>query len=598
MISKAVKQKHLYASFRSVEVDMSDGVSLVADLWHCDPAVPRPVVLERTPYGRGRTDQAEREAMSDAPLRRAEVAEIYFDAGFAYVVQDCRGTGESAGIFDKYLQEPGDTATTVDWIRQQAWCDGRVAMAGFSYGASCQLAAMVSVSAVPDVTVLDCGGFSDALKSGIRQGGALLLKQATWALAQAIRDARKDGDEETALALETVDVLGWLHSGAQAPGQSPLSVAPTHERALARMWACSTDSQFWQRPGLRTPPLSLQDIPTRSLFVTSWHDTSLRGTLENFAAMSAPESICPAPELIVGPWTHGDRWSSQAGGVDFGPTALPEAAFGASFPVLRSRYLRRALQARDRPLLDGENTVHWFEICGPGSEAQDQANKFGGSWRRGASWPPDNTNGLSLYLADEQLTIETPDAPPRRLVSDPTNPVPTLGGAINSGGNAMPGGMWEQSPLDNRKDILRYLSAPFIVPTVLTGPVCAAVWIETDAPDVDIAIKLVLVLADGRSYNLSDGLCRARQRDGYEKEAQLTLGTPTCIPVELNPIAVRLMPGQSLRLDISASNFPCFDINPQTGVPQGAPGLSQIATIRVLTDPCHSSCLELTVVPE
>jgi len=146
---------------------MSDGIGLATDIWYADPSRPRPVVLERTPYGRTRTDQSERQASASGPASRADVAAHYAGAGFAYVVQDCRGTGDSGGVFEKYTQEQGDSSDTIRWLRQQTWCDGRVLTAGFSYGAACQLAAMARGGHPPDAAVLDCGGFSDALTSSL-----------------------------------------------------------------------------------------------------------------------------------------------------------------------------------------------------------------------------------------------------------------------------------------------------------------------------------------------------------------------------------------------------------------------------------------------
>ena len=93
---------------RCVRVPMPDGAMLTTDLWNA--AGRRPVVLERTPYGRARTDQSERTAIADRPIGRAAIAARFDAAGFAYAVQDCRGTGGSEGCFAKYTQEAGDTA--------------------------------------------------------------------------------------------------------------------------------------------------------------------------------------------------------------------------------------------------------------------------------------------------------------------------------------------------------------------------------------------------------------------------------------------------------------------------------------------------------
>lgn len=587
---------------RSVEVPMSEGVKLIADVWDSDPYEPRPVVLERTPYDRQKTDQAERRSGDDVPASRKDVALRYGQAGFAYCVQDCRGTGQSDGVFEKYVQEGRDTAQTISWIRQQPWCDGRVVMVGFSYGAACQLAAMATDGDPPDAAILDCGGFSDALTSGIRQGGALALKQATWSYAQALRDAKANGDEQVFDALLGEDLMVWLKRGPWVGGNTPLSDFPHHQANLSAMWQHATDGPYWDRPGLRTDPKVLGSSRTRALFVTSWFDTSLRATIENHVAMASPPVSCPPPELIIGPWSHGDRWSSVAGEVDLGVDALPEHGLGASFQALRCTFLRQALLGNDAPVVpSAENArVHYFELGGDGSPINDGKGLtylLGGRWRHASSWPPAGAQPIDLFLSKAGL-VEQPSQPSRQTFrSDPDDPVPTLGGAINSGGEIMPGGMFVQTVLDERDDILRYETAFYGVDQCVAGALRVCLWVEADAPDIDVVAKLVLILADGTSLNLSDGICRARHRDGMEREVFLPHKEPTRLSVDLNPIAVRVRAGQKLRLDLAGSNFPCFDINPQTGAPQGRPSPKQVANITVLSGPDHPSHLRLMVMP-
>lgn len=566
------------------EVTLEDGNVLVADVWACPGLGAGPVVFERTPYGRARTDQAEQAAGAATPKDRAEVASLYHEAGCHYVVQDCRGTGDSTGTFEKYTQERADGCASLDWLRAQDFCDGRIAMVGFSYGAACQLSTIFDNENAPLASVLDCGGFSDALTSGIRQGGALLLKQATWALAQAGRDARASGRIAEAKRIKAVDVLAWLRKAPSEPDESPLAAAPEHAANLAAMWTNGCDGPYWNRPGLRTPANALGKTPTQCLLVTSWNDTSLIGTLENYAALSAPEASCPSPALIIGPWTHGDRWSTSAGDAEFGVAALPETAFGASLPRLRRDFVSQALNGEAANI----QGVHYFEIGGGSGP--------GGRWRHGESWPP-AASETTIALSNESLTPDAPQTGKRTFSSDPESPVPTLGGAINSGGAIMPGGMMEQASLDGRNDILRYRSTPFESEQCFAGPVSASIWATCDAPDFDIAAKLCLILQDGQAFNITDGLCRARHRNGMTTEQFSDVKTPTLIPVTLNPMALRVMPGQSLRLDISGSNFPCFDINPQTGAPQGQPGPRRTATISVLTGAEYPSSLTLMEHP-
>ncbi|MFN3169573.1 MAG: CocE/NonD family hydrolase [Hyphomicrobiales bacterium] len=579
-----------------VETVMRDGTVLISDLWGTDLQNPKPVILERTPYGRLNTDQAERSADQSEPARRGVVAQSYVDAGFVYCVQDCRGTGDSGGTFDKYVQESQDTTDTIAWLRQQPWCDGSVLMVGFSYGAACQLAAIVTDGQTPDAAILDCGGFSSALTSGIRQGGALALKQATWSHAQALRDARARGDHTSVERLSSQDVLDWLRRGPWVEAQTPLADFPEHQSNLSAMWQQSIDGPYWDRPGLRSPAARLATSTTRVMFVTSWFDTSLRATLENYAAMTAPDATCPQPELIIGPWSHGDRWSNTVGEVDVGLHALPEKGLGASFQAIREGFLQKVIAGDETPAVASpENArVHYFEL---GSAAPQPSNTstiaFGGRWRHAASWPPIDARPYELFLADQSLAAHLGAPSTATFCSDPDDPVPNLGGAINSGGDIMPGGMFDQSQLDKRQDVVRFQTPLFQNAISFAGLIVAHIWVSSSAPDFDLACKLVLVRPDGTSLNISDGICRARHHKGMDAERFVPVDTPTCMSVELNPVAMRIVTGESLRLDIAGSNFPCFDINPQSGAPQGYPSENRKADITIHCGTDHPSKLQL-----
>lgn len=593
MVSQARQHiKNIAVSHRDISIPMRDGVALVADLWGGNEA-SLPVVLERTPYGRGRTDQSERNSGEIESASRTLIAETTSAAGFVYIVQDCRGTGQSEGKFSKYVQEPQDTADTLGWIRAQSWSDGFVAMTGFSYGAACQMSVIGIGESEPDAIFADCGGFSDALLSGVRQGGALALKQATWAHAQAVRDARADGDADIVASLSAQDLSQWLKRGAWSPGHSPLAAAPYHEANLAAMWRAGADGPYWDRPGLRLKPEHLVKTDARIFFVTSWHDTSLRSTFDNFAAMTQTHAPCSQPELIVGPWTHGDRWSSVAGGVEFGSEALPENGLGGSMRDIRLKHITDSKAG-----VEGHNArIRWFEMGGgDGARLENGAFQHSGRWRSDHIWPPAHSAERLFYLSGPDL-VDSWAPLDRSFVSNPDNPFPTLGGAINSGAPIMEGGMWDQSPLDNRTDVLRFETKPLGADLVLAGPVSAQLYARSDAPDFDLTIKLVDVYPNGLALNLSDGITRVRHRATINSEDFLEPETVDLMGITANPVGARVQAGHRLRLDVAASNFPNFDINPQTGGAQGFPAHNQCATIALSSTRNAASALNITVLP-
>ena len=100
------------------KVRMSDGVHLATDVWLSEGTGPYPVLLTRTPYHRAGAFGS---------------ARIFTSWGYAYVVQDMRGKYDSEGEFHALVDEMYDGHDTLDWIAEQKWCDGRIALVGKSY---------------------------------------------------------------------------------------------------------------------------------------------------------------------------------------------------------------------------------------------------------------------------------------------------------------------------------------------------------------------------------------------------------------------------------------------------------------------------------
>ena len=204
-----------------------DGIRLATDIHLPDGPGPFPVILERTPYGRGQTSRSEVTAACPAPASRAEIAAFFTSHGYAVVYQDTRGRHGSGGRFVKYLSDGEDGYDCCAWIVAQDWCDGRICTMGLSYAAHTQ-GALGSLDAPGVVAqVLDSGGFANAWMAGIRQSGAFELKQATWALKQAALSPEADADPVMKAALDAEDMaaLGALNE-AHPYYWSPMPLLP------------------------------------------------------------------------------------------------------------------------------------------------------------------------------------------------------------------------------------------------------------------------------------------------------------------------------------------------------------------------------------
>ena len=187
-------------------------------------------------------------------------------------------------------------------------------------------------------------------------------------------------------------------------------------------------------------------------------------------------------------------------------------------------------------------------------------------WRDEQAWPLARTDYRPVYLhADGSLSEAAPMGNGSLSYTyDPADPVPTLGGNIMEPSLRGP---YDQSSLDNREDVLRFVSAPFETATEITGPISAEIYATTDARDTDFMAKLIVVKPGGMAINLVDGVIRARYREGFEEEELIEPGQPLKYTIDLWATSYLLSPGDRLRVDITSSNYPRLARNLNTGAP-------------------------------
>jgi putative CocE/NonD family hydrolase len=199
---------------------------------------------------------------------------------------------------------------------------------------------------------------------------------------------------------------------------------------------------------------------------------------------------------------------------------------------------------------------------------------------------------------------------------DPRDPVPTIGGAVTSGRPVMEGGAYDQREeprffgsvppfrtLAERPDVLSFQTEPLDTDVEVTGPIVARLWVGSDCPDTDFTIKLLDVYPpnadypDGFAMNLTDGILRVRYRDSWEKPSLMSPGRIYSIKVEAFPTSNLFARGHRIRVDVSSSNFPRFDVNPNTGEPEGRATHTRVAMNRVYMDRPRPSHVILPIIP-
>ena len=600
---------------RDIAIAMRDGVHLATDVYLPTNAKgPLPVILERTPYGKHKPSRSELLAGQSSPMNRADLASHFTQAGYAVVFQDCRGRYGSQGEFTKYLSEGPDGFDTIDWIAKQDWCNGRVGMMGLSYAAHTQMAAACLNPPALACMILDSGGFSNAFTCGIRQGGAFELKQATWAWNHAKESRNAEHNPAIRAALEAENIFAWFKSMPWSKGRSPVRWDEDYEDYLLEQWRHGTFDDYWKKIGLYAEGYydTLPNIPVA--LMSSWYDAYVKTTFDNFAGLS--RSAQRPLQLIMGPWTHGDRTKRVIGDVDFGAKALFEQNVATDWLAYRLNWFNRHLK---QAKVQEEPRVRLF-LMGGGGGRRTQQNKLdhGGEWIEADHWPLPGTKFEHWHIHRSGTLAKdrpAPNAASQSYHFDPLNPVPTIGGALTSGQPVFVGGAFDQRederffgcmnsglPLSGRRDVLSFESETLRDDLAIIGPIKIELWVTSDQPDTDFTAKLIDVYppsADwplGFAMNLTDGIFRCRYRNSFAKPEPIQRGEIFKIEIEPFATANLFKAGHRIRLDISSSNFPKYDVNPNSYEPEGEGRLPRVAINTVFMDEQHPSRVNLPVV--
>jgi putative CocE/NonD family hydrolase len=264
---------------------------------------------------------------------------------------------------------------------------------------------------------------------------------------------------------------------------------------------------------------------------------------------------------------------------------------------------------RGRPFrVVGPEAARLFRMGG-GDGSRNAAGRLrhGGEWIAAETWPPRPIRAVKYYLhSGGRLEVAPPPMErPSEFAYDPDRPVPTIGGRHAGLGAWMPGcaqnqvcspkilGCEDSLPLNRRPDVLSFQTAALASPVDVTGSVRTVLWISSDAPDTDFMAKLVDVYPDGYALIISDGQIRTRYRNSLEKLELMKPGRIYRVTVEVGSTSNRFAAGHRIRLDISSSNYPRIESNPNTGEPPNRWTRRVKARNTVYRDRRHPSYLEL-----
>lgn len=538
------------------KVPMRDGVELAADIYTPDFDGEFPVIVLRHPYSRNRRPL----------LRDVDVLDVV-QAGYILVFQDVRGRYGSEGTFEPSINEIEDGADTVEWAAKLPRSNGRVGMWGSSYAAEAQWSAVQGapgiVSSIIPINSPSHSQFNGFLMRGGAQEFASRLgwghssialeefrrsapdtASNNWAVRyaqnQELFDTKRIYELRPFEAIHEQDV-GYLSEVSRAFGQEP--------------------GEEWRSLG-RTAGRYAQLTDLAVFNVGGWFDCFLGSTLAQYEglARAAEQAQTRPPHLLIGPWSHRESLD-RLGDLKFGVEAR------AAFPNVVGSLTRQ--------------TIDWFDATLKGDEAkisgQPPVRLFlmgRNQWLGMDSYPPSESTTEVWHLrSDGSLSKELPVW--ESTVSyqyDPADPVPTMGGPVLLPPEFRVGPV-DQSPLDDRADIVSFTSEVLGSDLHVLGNLFAKLKVSTSARDTDFVVKLCDVSPDGRAILIADGIQRLSARQMFSLDGQYLGMQPQYVePGELTEITVGMLgtahtfaEGHRVRVDITSSNWPRWDANPNTG---------------------------------
>ena len=540
---------------RDVMMEMRDGTLLRADIYRPHDQGRHPSILRRSPYNTCMIPEW-------SFLPRIEAV----SEGFAFIFQNTRGTfgsGGKHGLGESFSEESNDGYDSVEWIASQPWCDGNVGTAGGSYEGSLQW--VTAIAQPPHLKAMTPWVSGAATCEPSTYYSAINLNLITsWVLAMS------------------VDVMEWL----EKQGKDVSAIRPLIKSAIANPeeiynFLPLKDVPHFNIEGLKEIWLSRLKMPEPNpkateknrtqyekvnvpcFHVSGWFDFFTSGTFNNFLSMKDRGGTKLAREgqhILIGPWLH------------MGPSLVGDPIdinFGSLANIFESNVVKYNLAFFNKYLKGMEvdlPAVRYF-VMG--------RNK----WRNADVWPLPQTHWQRFFLHSKGRAntsggngLLNRDEPKGELVDtfiyDPHYPVPTTGCKGHTSNQFAPSPK-DQSTIEKREDILCYTTPELKADIEITGPLALHLFAATSARDTDFTAKLVDVYPDGRAFDVTSGIVRARYRKSLFASELVTPGDINEYIINLETTSQLFRKGHQIRIDVSSSSFPEYDRNMNTGNPIG-----------------------------
>ena len=526
-------------------VPMRDGKRLYTVVY-LPPETKTPVgtVLYRSPYFR-------RENIS---LPNAFALKY----GFAAVYQCCRGTAWSEGSYfpSRPEFEEHDGEDTLNWIAQQPWSNGKVALMGSSYSGWTQWAAAYSghksiMGFRPHVApIYACCSMA---KKG---GGSSLGFMVSWGLSMFHRNKfgyENVPDYDAQLAHLPVNEMDLLHNYGVVE----------FFRDFIR--TTQNPAQDWE--GIRK---RFSRITAPAIISGGWFDGFRRESFETFHLM---KELAATPEarnytrLVIGPWVHGGLVNKEAFGEENDHRELVK---------MQDSFIVNCLKDSTQDPMPGVPAVHFF-LMGENR------------WCTSEVWPPANRE-KRFYLQENGVLSEKSSSKAEsitRYTYDPADATPSFNGKRNSPG------YYDRAATEKRSDVITFTTPVLKDALTIAGTVKVRLFARSSAPDTDFYVTMTDLYPDGRSMFLMTGMVRARFSKSLTEENFLEPGEIREYEIDLGDVANTFLPGHAVRIAVHSANFPADSRNLNTKAPVNEGVTMRSALQEIFHDAQHPSCLLL-----
>ena len=555
----------------NIPVPMRDGINLSADIWlppSSQGKGPWPALLLRTIY-------------DNQEARYIGWAREFTNRGYAVIMQDCRGRGDSDGDWIPYVCELYDGYDTHQWIGEQDWCDGNLGTFGLSYpGFTQTLPATLRSKYLKAVAPIA----SQQDNYGHHRVNGVIHHNVAFAFLNMLGrsmqyESLKHFDQDTFFFELPIDT-------------AMEKVSNTHPYYKGVMEHEQYD-EWWSSYSLRD---KYPEMAIPSLFITGWFDSLSNENFKLFngwTKKAKTENARSKTKLIIGPWSH---QIAPWGRVPMGKNGeYADRTFGK--------------QALSDVI---EMHMHWYDQrlkgidTGVDEEAPIKLFVMGkNTWRDEYEWPLERTEWTKFYLSSAgnavddggglHPEIKTNDQTSDSFIYDPGDPVPSLGSQYQTYDFCGP---HDRSHIQRRPDVLTFTTDVLTEDMEITGPISATIWASSDAKDTDFTATLTDLEPDGKAIALCEGIVRARFRNGTENPQMMVPGEIYKFEIDMWNTSNSFIKGHRIRIEISSSNFPRYNRNLNSGNPIASDIDITLANQTVYHGIQYPSYINLPVIPK